>query len=137
MKTILLSILFTLSLFGADIDWPSDYKAALQEAKQEHKLVYIFITSDSCRWCRKFEATTLQDEGIKKRLLQEFVTIHMSRDQVKIPEQFKTAPVPRHYFVDADGKILYSSLGHRCIEIFDSFMDNAHQADEKNKTKEK
>ncbi len=137
MKTILLSILFALSLFGADIDWPSDYKAALQEAKQENKLVYIFITSDSCRWCRKFEATTLQDEGIKKRLQKEFVSIHMSRDQVKIPEQFKTAPVPRHYFVDADGKILYSSLGHRCVEIFDSFMDNAHQADEKNKTKEK
>jgi len=133
MKALLVTIFLGLSLFGANINWPSDYKAALKEAKAEHKLVYIFITSDSCRWCRKFEATTLQDAGIKSRLKKEFISIHMSRDQVEVPKQFATAPVPRHYFTDAQGNILYSSLGHRCVEIFDSFMDNAHQADQKNK----
>jgi thiol:disulfide interchange protein len=137
MKTVLLSIFFALTLFGANIDWPSDYKGALQEAKKEHKLVYLFITSDECGWCKKFAATTLQDEGIKKRLQNEFVTIHMSRDQVAVPKQFKTTPVPRHYFLNADGDILYASLGHRDVDVFDSFMDNAHKLDKENKTKEK
>jgi len=136
MRVLFLGLFLTLSLFGANLEWSSDYKAALKEAKQEHKLVYVFITSDSCRWCRKFERTTLRDEDIDKRLHKEFVTIHMSRDQVKIPEQFETTPVPRHYFVDGDGNILYSSLGHRSIETFDSFMDNAHHAYEKNQKKE-
>ncbi|MEA2072904.1 MAG: DUF255 domain-containing protein [Campylobacterota bacterium] len=125
MKKIILVLLFVTSLFSADIDWPSDYQQALKDAKSENKLVYIFITSDSCQWCRKFEATTLQDKAIKERLYSEFVTIHLSRDKHDIPKQFETAPVPRHYFTDREGNILYNSLGHRGVECFDAFMDNA------------
>jgi thiol:disulfide interchange protein len=137
MRTILLGFVLSISLFGANIHWPSNYQNALQEAKKKDKLVYVFITSDSCRWCRKFEATVLQDKGVKQRLKNEFISIHMSRDKVKIPKQFETTPVPRHYFVNPDGEILYSSLGHQTIEVFDSFLDNAHHADKKNQTKEK
>ncbi|MEA1982738.1 MAG: DUF255 domain-containing protein [Campylobacterota bacterium] len=127
MKKLIVVLLFVTSLFGADIAWPSDYKKALADAKTQNKLVYVFITSDSCQWCRKFEATTLQDEAIKKRLYSEFVPIHLSRDKHQIPKKFETAPVPRHYFTDTEGNILYSSLGHRGVECFDAFMDNAQK----------
>ena len=127
MRKIFSILLLAVSLFGASIDWPSDYQAALKEAKKEHKLVYVFITSDTCKWCKKFESTTLQDEAIKKRLYSEFVTVHLSRDRHTIPKQFETAPIPRHYFTDSDGNILYSSLGHRGVTCFDAFMDNAQQ----------
>ena len=125
MRKIVIILLLAVSLFGANLDWSSDYKAALKEAKKEHKLVYIFITSDNCQWCRKFEETTLQDKDIQKRLYSEFVTVHISRDRDTVPKGFETAPVPRHYFTDSDGKILYSSLGHRGVICFDAFMDNA------------
>jgi len=42
-----------------------------------------------------------------------------------IPKEFETAPIPRHYFTDSKGNILYNSLGHRGVECFDAFMDNA------------
>lgn len=125
MKQLFIVLLLARLLFGADIDWPSDYKQALIEAQKENKLVYVFITSDNCKWCRKFEKTTLQIDAIKERLHKEFVAIHLSRDRDEIPKQFETAPVPRHYFTNAQGEILYSSLGHRGEECFDSFMDNA------------
>ena len=117
--------MLAVTLYGAEIDWPNDYNQALKDAKKEHKLVYVFITSDTCKWCRKFESTTLQDKAIQKRLYKEFVTVHLSRDRHTVPKQFQTAPVPRHYFTDTNGKILYSSLGHRGVECFDAFMDNA------------
>jgi len=123
MKFFLVLLLFAVSLFSAEINWPSDYNKALQEAKIEHKFVYILITSDSCRWCRKFEHTTLQDKQIQKRLHSSFVTVHLSRDRNKIPKQFHTTPVPQHYFVDDKGNILYHSLGHRDAEMFNVFMD--------------
>ncbi len=125
MKYLILVFMLVGSLYSANLDWSNDYKKALVDAKKEHKLVYIFITSDSCQWCRKFEETTLRDENITKRLYSEFITIHLSRDKDKIPKKFETAPVPRHYFTDAAGNILYSSLGHRKVECFDAFMDNA------------
>ena len=124
----LVSILFlAVTLMATELHWYDDYNEALHEAKKEHKLIYIFISSSDCGWCHKFEKTTLQDEEIKKRLSKEFITLHLVRDFDDIPSQFKTSPVPRHYFTDANGKMLYNSLGYRKVECFDSFMDNAEQ----------
>ncbi len=125
MKYVVAMLLLVSTLFSAELGWSHDYEQTLSDAKKEHKLVYVLITSDSCRWCREFENTTLQDEQIQKKLYKNFETVHLSRDRDKIPAQFKTAPVPHHYFTDAEGNILYSSLGHRGVECFDSFMDNA------------
>ncbi|PHQ56415.1 MAG: thioredoxin [Sulfurimonas sp.] len=133
MKNLLFIILLATTLFSANLDWPSDYDQALVDAKKQDKLIYLFITSDNCKWCKKFANTTLQDKLIKKRLHSEFITIHMSRDKHSIPKQFETAPVPRHYFTDTEGNILYSSLGHRGLPCFNAFMDNAQEQFEFNK----
>jgi len=137
MKYLIAIFILVTTLFGADIAWPSDYNKALVDAKKDNKLVYVFITSDDCRWCRKFEATTLQIPQIKDRLHKNFITVHLSRDRNEIPKIFETAPVPRHYFVDAKGNILYSSLGHRDQDMFNAFMSNAQERYEMNQKKEK
>ncbi len=127
MKSLFLFLIFSSTLFAVELDWSHEYEKALSDAKKEHKLVYVLIVSDTCRWCEKFEKTTLQNVKIKERVNREFVTVLLSRDRHEIPKGFETSPVPRHYFVDADGTILYSSLGYRDEEIFDSFMDNAQE----------
>lgn len=125
MKKIVLLLVFALSLFAAELDWPHDYKAALAKAKKENKVLYVLLTSDNCRWCRKFESTTLQEKVIQEKLNKNFVVVHISRDRDFVPKYFETTPVPRHYFVDGDANILYESLGHRGVECFDAFMDSA------------
>ena len=123
-----------LNLGADEINWSSDYEKALIQAKKENKFVYVLITSDSCRWCRKFEQTTLIDMDIEDRLEEEYITIHLSRDRHTIPGKFKTSPVPRHYFLDQKGDILYDTLGYRDVELFNSFMDNAKERyDSKNR----
>lgn len=123
-----------LNLSAEEINWPHDYEKALIQAKKENKFVYVLITSDSCRWCRKFEQTTLLDMDIEDRLEEEYITIHLSRDQHKIPDKFKTTPVPRHYFLDQKGDILYDTIGYRDVELMNSFMDNAKERyDNKNR----
>jgi len=125
MKYIISMMLLAVSLMATELKWFDNYDAALVEAKKENKLVYVFITSSTCGWCHKFEKTTLQDEGVKKRLKSEFITVHLVRDFDTVPPQFKTSPVPRHYFTNSNGKILYDTLGYRKVECFNSFMDNA------------
>ncbi len=135
MKIVLFLVLFILSLNAAELGWSHDYTKGLQEAKKEHKIVYVLITSENCGWCRKFERTTLQNKEIKKRLREDFITIHLSREWDDVPTAFKPSPVPRHYFVDEKGEILYSSLGYRDVEMFESFMDNAQEKYQLNKEK--
>jgi len=130
MKYLLIMALLSFTVFANNLGWSHSYKEVEAKAKKSQKLIYTLITSDNCKWCRKFESTTLQNDKILKRLHQEFEVVHISRDRDKVPENFETSPVPRHYFTDVEGNILYSSLGHRGIECFESFMDNAQ-----NKTK--
>jgi thioredoxin-related protein len=137
MKYILLLLVFTSALMSAELKWLDDYNSALREAKKEHKLIYIFISSSTCGWCHKFEKTTLQDDAIKKRLAKEFVTVHLIRDFDDVPKKFKTSPVPRHYFTDAQGNILYNSLGYRKEDTFNAFMDFAEDQYKSNTNKEK
>jgi len=132
MRFFISIIFLSTLLFSANLDWPNDYDKALLQAKKENKFIYVLITSDDCRWCRKFEETTLQDKDIKKRLEEEYITVHLSRDSHKVPDFFKTSPVPRHYFLDQEGVILYNTLGHRDVELMNSFMDNSEERYNKN-----
>jgi len=125
MKSFIAVSLFCTVLFGADLDWSHDYEKTREQAQKSGKNIYVLISSDSCQWCRKFEETTLEIDSIKKRLYSEFEVVHLSRDRHTVPKQFETSPVPRHYFTNSKGEIIYSSLGHRQEECFESFMDNA------------
>ena len=135
MRYIVTMLLFVVTLMATELQWLDNYDTAMQKAKKEKKLIYIFISSSTCGWCDKFEKTTLQDENVKKRLKKEFVSVHLVREFDTVPQKFATSPVPRHYFTDAKGNILYNSLGYRKVDTFESFMDNAEEKYQKNKEK--
>lgn len=137
LKTLFVILFFAGTLFGADLNWNHDYNKALQEAEKKKKDIYMFITSDNCRWCRKFEATTLQDEVILQKLKKKYVLLHIDRDMDFMPEHFKKQRVPRHYFLRADGTTIYSFLGYWDVEDFTSFLGDVDKRRIKQDTKEK
>jgi len=132
MKILFLVFGLFSFVFGLD-GFLEDYGEALKKAKQEHKKVYMLITSDSCRWCRKFEQTTLKDKTFLDKLKKNYVLLHLSRDRDFIPKKFDTAPVPRHYFLSADGKTIFASLGHRNVTMFNSFLKTVDEIQNKGK----
>lgn len=111
-------------LLSADLDWPSDYEAALKQAKVEKKQVYMLITAEGCKWCRKFEATTLQDKAILELLNKKYVLLHVDKDLDFFPKKFDSKRVPRHYFITDKGEEIYSFLGYWNSEDFTSFLDD-------------
>jgi thioredoxin-related protein len=127
MRYLIGMIFFAVTLMATEIHWYDDYNEAIEVAKKEHKLVYVFISSSHCGWCHKFEKKILQNENVKKELKKEFVAVHLINDLDDIPQKFKTAPVPRHYFTDANKDILYDSLGYREVDTFLAFMGYAEE----------
>ena len=122
MKYLLIVIAFCTMLLSSNLNWNSDYYKALEEAKVKNKDVYMLITSDSCKWCRKFESTTLQDKSVIKRLKGEYILLHIDRDKNYFPKKFKSTPVPRHYFLTNKGQKIYSFLGFWEKNDFFSFL---------------
>ena len=130
MKLFLL-LMISFNLFAVDIEILSDYEKGLKKAKVENKLLYVLVSSQECKWCKKFEDTTLNNDSIKDRLSKEFVVVELILEHNKIDERFKTTPIPRHYFIDSNNKIIYEALGYRDSVLFDSFMDNAQDRNKK------
>lgn len=125
MKKWALLVLMVVNLFSADIAWNDTYEQAQAKAKKESKPLLVLITSEQCRWCRKFEATTLQDEDVITKVNSKFVAVHVTRDKSVYPKNLSAKMVPMSYFLDENGKVLYSMPGYWPVEDYQSILDDA------------
>ncbi len=116
-------MLFSITLFASELHWLHNYDEALKSAETQKKDIYLFIGADRCRFCKKFRETTLTDEKVKQMLSKHFVTLYLSRDRHAIPDGFERFGVPRHYFLDANGKILDEDAGLLDSDAFLGLMD--------------
>ena len=122
MKFLLGLILLSSVLFGFKADFMHDYNKALELAKAQKKDVYLLVTSADCKWCRKFEKITLSDAGTMKMLKEKFILLVLSRGEDVIPSHIKAKRVPKHFFLNSDGKLIYSILGYWNPQDFASFV---------------
>ncbi|HEX5623999.1 MAG TPA: thioredoxin fold domain-containing protein [Sulfuricurvum sp.] len=133
MKKLIALCLLAISMFGAEITWNSSYDQALVKAKKESKPLMVLITSEQCRWCRKLEHTTLQDEDIVARINAKFQAVNVTKDKSVYPKNLSAKMVPMSYFIDPDnGKILYSIPGYWGAEDYNSVLDDALRKYKKN-----
>jgi len=126
MKQLLLIFILASSLF-ASADWYTNYHEAMKAAQEKDKRVYMLIVSDDCRWCKKFERTTLKDTKLLRRMSSRYVLLHLSRDRDYIPKKYKTSPIPRHYFLTSKGEEIFPVVGYRDVETFNSFLDTVDE----------
>jgi len=127
MKKIFLILLFVGSLFGetiGEMTFSNDYVKILAQAKKENKRVYMLITSDRCKWCRKFESETLTDWTVAEKLQEKYLLLHLDRDADFFPDRYKRKRVPRHYFLTPDEKVISTFLGFWNIDDFNSYIDD-------------
>ncbi len=126
MRLLFLTFILATSIF-ASADWFSNYHDAIKTAQEQNKIVYMLIVSDDCRWCKKFERTTLKDKKLLRRMNSQYVLLHLSRDRDYIPKKYKTTPIPRHYFLTSEGKEIFPVVGYRDVETFESFLDTVEE----------
>lgn len=113
------------SLYGADLNWAGSYKEAIDKATEQKKSVMLLVTTETCRWCRKLEATTLKDESVVARLQKDYVSVHVTRDVDDYPCHLKVKGVPTTFFLDVSGKpIIKKVIGYWNAEDYLSFLDD-------------
>ena len=50
--------------FAEEINWRTDYNKARQEAQESGRPLLIDLSTENCFWCKKLEATTMQEPVI-------------------------------------------------------------------------
>jgi thiol:disulfide interchange protein DsbD len=72
-----------------NLDVYFDYDQAIQAAKKEGKPLFIDFTGHGCVNCREMEASVWSDEGVLKRLAEDFILVSLYvDDRAELAEPF-------------------------------------------------
>lgn len=112
MKYLFLILIISTSIFSASIEWEKDYKSALENAKKENKLLFVFITSKDCKFCKKLKNTTLQNKKIVNKINQDYISVIVMKDRDNFPKKLNAKATPMLYFLDKNENIIDYSLGY-------------------------
>jgi len=133
MRFIIIMSLMLSALYGETVQWNSSFEAAKVQAQKEDKIIYAVITSETCRWCRKLESTTLEDKTVVKNLNKKYAAVALTRGKDQYPPCLKAPMVPMTYFLAPDGRVIYSVPGYWQTEDYLSMMGDVERKYEKQK----
>ncbi len=119
---------------SASPEWlKNDYDAALEQARAEHKLVFLAFTGYACTNCHWMKANMFPRPEIASAL-DNFVRVELytdgtdeasERNQALQEERFSTIAIPYYAILDADGHVVTSYPGlTRDSEEFLAFLQS-------------
>lgn len=110
-----------------EIEWLTDYDAALQQAKTEGKLVVIDFFATWCGPCKTMERITFADEKVRRRMT-EFVPLKIDVDkQSKIAGRYGIQAMPTTAVVKANGQPVTGAVGLLQVDAFLSLLSAAQE----------
>lgn len=103
---------------AAGLPWAKDFKGALAQAKQSHKVVMIDFTASWCVNCHKLDRTTYVDPSVVSGLAG-VVPVHVDYDKERpVAAKYKAEALPVIVFVDAQQRELGRITGYKTAKEF-------------------
>jgi thioredoxin-related protein len=134
-RFLLIFALFSLTLFGDEISWASNWNEAKERALKENKLIMLMVTQPHCRACDFMKYATFTKEGVIKETNAHYVAIAL--DKSELPESFYVKGTPTFRFYTPNGKRLkYQLIGGLNYKIFEPKLRNLQEKFFSNSEKE-
>ncbi|KYJ87693.1 thioredoxin family protein [Sulfurovum riftiae] len=106
--------------FAREMAYETNYMAAMKKAKAEGKPVMVFMTTNYCPWCRKFESRILTEVEIDRQIKKKYVPLLLNFEKKEFPSILdEIAVTPTLYIIDPKTeKILHTFVGYSSREDF-------------------
>jgi thioredoxin-related protein len=111
MKKVILLVIMAVSLI-ADIKWLS-LDDALKSVKGQNKLIFIYMYSPYCMYCKEMEKTTFMDEKIAQTLNKYYASVKIDGENDVYPSYLKTRVSPTFFFLNSGGEKIERLIGSR------------------------
>lgn len=98
---------------------------ALEAAKVQNKPIFVYARSESCGWCKKFEAETFTNQSVARILNEKFILVSIDvYKQKNESRNFRVRGTPTEIFLDSNGTEIKRIPGYTDTETFlDSIND--------------
>jgi thioredoxin-related protein len=113
------------SFARAESDWLHDYNKAQEEAKTNHKLLFLnFTGSDWCGWCIKFDKDVLSQPQFKNYAHDNLVLVELDfprsksqptqekKQNVQLAQQYEVLGFPTIVVLDSNGQKVWQFDGY-------------------------
>jgi len=98
---------------GSNIKWHTDLNAALEEAKETNKTVFVHFYTTWCRACREFDENTLSDPEVQGRLSKNYISVKIDIGKnPQLASDYKIYSVPSLVFLNSDGSEIKRHVGY-------------------------
>ena len=108
-KSLLILVLFTTVAFAQGIRWERSVQAAIVKGKKLNKPVMLVVSKDGCRWCVRFDDTTLQDKRVVDFVNKNYIAVEAYLSRNEVPYRFVTGGTPSTWFIK-DGEPMFQPL---------------------------
>jgi len=110
---------------NTSIPWRNYNNATFNEAVSHNKPLYVFVYSDECSWCRKFEVETLERPQIRKLIEKEFLPVAINQlQQPDLAKRLGIRLVPGNVLITPDGKRLLRFYGFLKVDALTNALQN-------------
>ena len=113
------------SLTRAESDWLHDWSKAQEEAKSNHKLLFLnFTGSDWCGWCIKFDKDVLSQPQFKNFAHDNLVLVELDfprrksqpteekKQNVQLAQQYEVLGFPTIVVLNSNGQKVWQFDGY-------------------------
>lgn len=135
MKKILFTaLIFTFSLFGAEVKWEKDLASAVERSIKEQKPLMVLVTKNGCRWCDVLKQNTLKNPKVVAVLNRDFISYEGIVDNNTVPPALMTQGTPATWFIKGKTPMFEPVMGAVESEDFLKALDIVKQEYKKSAT---
>lgn len=96
-----------------DLEFHTSLKQGMDLASDNDKMLFVYLRSETCGWCQKFESESFTDKGIKSLLNEYFVLVTIDvYKQKDVVTKLGVRGTPASVFFDASGKEILRIPGY-------------------------
>ncbi len=121
MKRLLVGILIAASTLYAELDWV-DYDKALEQAKNNDKVVMVMLSQEGCDACWYMEEVVFEDDNIVSELEMDFIPVYFDVKTDTFPKEFTYIGTPTFYFLNARGEKIERLNGAANVKDFTDYI---------------
>lgn len=90
------------------------FSEALQLAKKENKLIFLYFNTSWCGPCIELKMTTFRSKAVAELFNSSFINISLNGEKGDGPalvNKYKVRGYPSYIFINSEGKVVYMTDG--------------------------
>lgn len=113
------------------VDWEKNYATALEKAKVQDEVVFIYFWTDWCAPCQQLDEIVFSDAKLGPAI-NKYVSLKVNAEEgegIKLRKKYNIGGYPNFLFLDKNGKEIGRIRGTRGNEEYLKLINNQGRAE--------